>query len=75
MRPWRNWYTRTFEGRVQQWVRVQVPSVAPNSFGLLANRILFADMAELVDALDSGSSGFTALQVQVLLSAPCRVFL
>ena len=29
LRPWRNWHTRTFEGRVQQWVRVQVPSAAP----------------------------------------------
>ena len=28
MRSWRNRYTRTFEGRVQQWVRVQVPSTA-----------------------------------------------
>ena len=27
-------------------------------------------MAELADALDSGSSGFTAMEVQVLLSAP-----
>ena len=24
-RGWRNWYTRTFEGRVAQAVRVQVP--------------------------------------------------
>ena len=29
-----------------------------------------ADMAELVDALDSGSSEFTLIQVQVLLPAP-----
>ena len=27
-RSWRNRHTRTFEGRVQQWVRVQVPSTA-----------------------------------------------
>ena len=40
-------------------VRVQVPSLAP-----------YADMAELADALDSGSSEFTLMQVQVLLSAP-----
>ena len=40
-------------------VWVQVPSSAPN-----------ADMAELADALDSGSSDFTVIQVQVLLSAP-----
>ena len=31
-----------------------------------------ADVAELADALDSGSSGFTAVQVQVLSSAPSR---
>ena len=31
---------------------------------------LFADMAELADALDSGSSGVTPMQVQFLLSAP-----
>ena len=30
MRLWRNRHTRTFEGRVQQWVRVQVPLAAPN---------------------------------------------
>lgn len=29
MRSWRNWHTRTFEGRVLNRVRVQVPSTAP----------------------------------------------
>ena len=31
---------------------------------------MFADMAELADALDSGSSEVKLIQVQVLLSAP-----
>ncbi len=41
------------------------------------NRCYFipAGMAELVDALDSGSSEFTLIQVQVLLPAPYRVFI
>src|SRR3954469_7466690 len=26
---WRNWYTRTFEGRMTQVIRVQVPAWAP----------------------------------------------
>ena len=29
MRKWRNWQTRTFEGRVDFTVRVQVPFSAP----------------------------------------------
>ena len=29
MREWRNWQTRTLEGRVGNTVRVQVPSSAP----------------------------------------------
>src|SRR5437867_13372262 len=27
---WRNWYTRTFEGRMRQLIRVQVPAWAPS---------------------------------------------
>ena len=59
MQMWRNWQTRYFEVVVRFLVWVQVPSSAP-----------YADMAELADALDSGSSDFTVIQVQVLLSAP-----
>ena len=29
MREWRNWQTRTFEGRVVLTIRVQVPFLAP----------------------------------------------
>ena len=30
LREWRNWQTRTFEGRVVHTVRVQVPFLAPS---------------------------------------------
>ena len=59
MQMWRNWQTRYFEVVVSFLVWVQVPSSAP-----------YADMAELADALDSGSSECKFMQVQVLLSAP-----
>ena len=38
------------------------------------NSYCYADVAELADALDLGSSAF-GVQVQVLSSAPYRVFL
>ena len=40
MREWRNWQTRTFEGRVVHTVRVQVPFLAPKGKGA-AERLLF----------------------------------
>ena len=33
LREWRNWQTRTFEGRVDFSVRVQVPFLAPTKAG------------------------------------------
>ncbi len=42
-------------------VRVQIPPTAPSN--------PHADVAELADALDSGSSGVTAVEVRVLSSA------
>ena len=33
-RSWRNWHTRTFEGRVLNRVRVQVPSTAPETWAI-----------------------------------------
>ena len=38
MRKWRNWQTRTFEGRVVHTVRVQVPFLAPGK-GLEPNAL------------------------------------
>ena len=36
MREWRNWQTRTFEGRVERSIRVQVPFLAPAKKRLLS---------------------------------------
>ena len=38
--------------------------------GVLIDEFIYADMAELADALASGASGSILVQVQVLLSAP-----
>ena len=41
MRKWRNWQTRTFEGRVVYTVRVQVPFSAPNKTDLNNVQVCF----------------------------------
>ncbi len=40
---------------------------------LFRHSIVLAAMAELADALDSGSSELTLMEVQVLLAAPKRL--
>ena len=49
MREWRNWQTRTFEGRVVHTVRVQVPFLAPNN-KRTAKAVLLLFHAKLIDA-------------------------
>ena len=41
-REWRNWQTRTFEGRVVYTVRVQVPFLAPTNKKDIRKGVLFA---------------------------------
>ena len=55
MRKWRNWQTRTFEGRVDFTVRVQVPFSAPNIGRALLSLLFYyfvfdrkCDMTELL---------------------------
>src|SRR3954470_11685644 len=40
MPRWRNWYTRTFEGRMRQLIRVQVPAWAPHLIDMQKPRIV-----------------------------------
>ena len=48
MREWRNWQTRTFEGRVVHTVRVQVPFLAPNQKNGIKDAVLLV-LYELTD--------------------------
>ena len=71
-REWRNRQTRTFEGRVLITYGFK-SRLSHQPGGFLPQepaKQLQADMAKLADALDSGSSELTLMQVQVLLSAP-----
>ena len=43
LREWRNWQTRTFEGRVVNTVRVQFPSPAPKNSESNQIRSFFID--------------------------------
>ena len=45
-REWRNWQTRTFEGRVVHTVRVQVPFLAPRQAARLAFYFFLAGVAD-----------------------------
>lgn len=60
MAQWWNWQTRRPQTPVSSDVRVQVPPGLPTSAGSLINRHVKdqAPLAELVDALDLGSSVF-----------------
>ena len=58
MRKWRNWQTRTFEGRVVHTVRVQVPFLAPNQKNGIKDAVLLV-LYELTDAEPLRPSGRT----------------
>ena len=55
MREWRNRQTRTFEGRVGQLVRVQVPSLAPELSSLKAAEFLFFATYKKDEGLEVGA--------------------
>lgn len=59
-RKWRNWYTRTFEGRVPKGLRVRVPPCAPVFIGGGWFFWFYGSTRFVVIAGSSGSSYLTA---------------
>ena len=48
MPKWRNWQTRTFEGRVRQLVGVRVPPSAPSPLIATSYRVKFSTLLESI---------------------------
>ena len=83
MRIWRNWQflservlmdekakDKKAPRSTKRYESIEVSGTARVTRSAAAKKIKYADMAELADALDSGSSRGNSVQVQVLLSAP-----
>ena len=62
MREWRNWQTRTFEGRVVYTVRVQVPFLAPEKqVGFQAYLLFCFDKAVSLEPVTSPQASVKVL--------------